>query len=113
MLYQIVGIINMHPQQLCPTIAKSTTFIITYLNTVFMLHMYYTHRPYPSASALLKSSLFPTIIFMPLENFWLVLGIWRSAAFLATTPVFRIQNFVFASQYAERMVDQDFKKLPS
>jgi len=77
------------------------------------LHMYYTHRPYPSAAALLKSSLFPTILIIPYENFWLVLVIWRSAAFLATTPVLGIQNFVFASQYAERMVHQDLKKLPS
>ena len=70
-------------------------------------------RPYPSAAALLKSSLFPTILIIPYENFWLVLVIWRSAAFLATTPVLGIQNFVFASQYAERMVHQDLKKLPS
>jgi len=38
------------------------------------LHMYYTHRP---SAALLKSSLFPTILIIPYENFWLVLVIWH------------------------------------
>lgn len=114
MLYQIVGLTNMLPQKLCPTIAKTTTFIITYLNTVLWraAHVLSLQTvPYYCNGLIKVINVPPTIPTMPFElrnyvdcvlaglvvsagKLWLVVGIWRSeASFHTATADLRIENF--------------------